>query len=166
MNGITNNLPSLAWAWEWEEYDFKIQVSEYVSTVFNDHRQHGHKIECGGLLFIDPSFNNGLWLSSATLPHPSDKSTRHWVEFNPNRCESEQTQARKHGLIFAGYWHTHPQSIPALSNQDKTSIERFYLTNKNIISSPIFIIVGTSPCKNGIKAWAYKNESFLEGVVK
>ncbi|MFJ5361219.1 Mov34/MPN/PAD-1 family protein [Pectobacterium sp. CHL-2024] len=152
----------LAWTWGWEKYDFELHVSKDVSDVFDTHRQHSNKNECGGQLFIDVSFNNGLWLSSATLPHSSDKSSKHWVEFNSDRCESEQNQARRNGLVFAGYWHTHPQVIPMLSHQDKISIERFYLLNKNIIRSPIFIIVGTSLGQDGIKAWAYKNEGYCE----
>lgn len=166
MNGTMNNPPSLAWTWVWEEYDFKLQVSEDVSAIFDAHRQHGDKMECGGQLFISPSFDNGLWLSSATLPHSSDKSSKHWVELNSYRCDYEQSQARSYGLVFAGYWHTHPQLIPALSNQDKISIERFYHANKQIIKSPIFVIVGTSACQNGIKAWAYKDEVYLEAVAK
>ncbi|EKN4790095.1 Mov34/MPN/PAD-1 family protein [Yersinia enterocolitica] len=166
MNGVTNNIPMLAWSWYWNEYDFELHVSKNAYDVFNAHRQYNNKNECGGQLFIDISFNNGLWLSSATLPHPSDKSSKHWVELNSDRCELEQNLARKNGLVFAGYWHTHPQEIPMLSHQDKISIERFYVMNKEVIRSPIFIIVGTSLCQDGIKAWAYKNECYSEGLIR
>lgn len=53
-----------------------------------------------------------------------------------------------------------------LSYQDKISIERFYVMNKEIIRSPIFIIVGTSLCQDGIKAWVYKNEFYSEALKK
>jgi proteasome lid subunit RPN8/RPN11 len=166
MNGSKNNSPVLAWTWVWDDCGFELNVSKNVSELFDMFRQHGTKSECGGQLFIDLSYNNGLWLSYVTLPHPSDKSSKHWVELNSDRCKFELNQAEDNGLVFAGYWHTHPQIVPTLSNQDKISIQRFYAKNKHIISAPIFIIVGTSSCQNGIRAWAYKNENYNEGFYK
>jgi len=139
--------------WTWENPKFTLHVTENVINVLSSHRQFGNQREIGGQLFVDVNQPDGIWLVKATLPHPADRSSHTSIEFDKLRCQQEINKASQEGLQFIGYWHTHPQNIPELSNQDLTSMLKFVNRNQHIQKCFVAVIVGRALSNKGIRAW-------------
>ncbi|WP_240222527.1 Mov34/MPN/PAD-1 family protein [Rheinheimera hassiensis] len=140
-------------SWTWENPKLILHVTENVINVLSSHRQYGNRREMGGQLFVDMNQPDGIWLVKATLPHPADRSSYASIEFDKLRCQQEIYKASQEGLQFIGYWHTHPQNIPELSNQDLMSMRKFVDINKHIQKCFVAVVVGRSLSNKGIRAW-------------
>lgn len=154
-----------SWWWSWPHADIDIKVNITTAAVFNAARQRFSENERGGQLFADLTDPKGINLI-ATAPHPSDLSSRIWVEFNRERCQNEIASANKLGFRLVGYWHTHPQKIPTPSNTDLASFKEFSFQNRDSLPCPLAVIVGNAITPNGIRAWVLKGNNFLEGVFR
>ena len=155
---------NIAWSWRWPALDSELLVSKSVVEVLNRYRQRRFNLERGGQLFVDPINLNGLILTGATTPHYADRAGRSWIDMDPSRCQREIVAANEKGLRLVGYWHTHPQTIPEISQTDVESFRRFSALNKQELPHPIAVIVGTSSKPNGIRAWSFRQDSYIEGV--
>ncbi|MEE1867008.1 Mov34/MPN/PAD-1 family protein [Pseudomonas auratipiscis] len=158
-------MTTIAWNWWWPEINSCLSVSRSVASVFDQHRQCLWRSERGGQLFVDLSNPNGLIMTLATPPHPKDRAGRIWLELDGERCQREIESANAKGLRLVGYWHTHPQTIPAISPTDMTSFSKFARQYSNELPHPIAVIVGQSTEPNGIKAWSFRNGTCLEATI-
>ena len=156
----------LAWIWEWKNLGVELNVSVDVADIFLGHRQKIGENERGGQLFVDLNLEDGLWLSEATLPHKNDRAGLSWLHLNPSRCKQEVLSANQRGLRLVGYWHTHPELVPNLSQQDIRSFREFSLKNSEYLSCPLAIIVGTGQEANSIRAWSLQSDKFILGLTK
>ncbi|EQB2600303.1 Mov34/MPN/PAD-1 family protein [Aeromonas salmonicida] len=100
----------------------------------------------------------------ATPPHRNDRAGRSWLELDAGRCRQEIESANAQGLRLVGYWHTHPQTIPAISLTDIESFSRFAAHHIQDLPHPIAIIVGTSSKPEGIKAWSFRGGKYVEAA--
>lgn len=157
-------MTDIAWQWRWSGVDPELLVSQSVADVLNNHRQKGRKTECGGQLFVDPNSPSGLLLTLATPPHRSDRAGRTWLELNAERCRQEVLNANTLGLRLVGYWHTHPQTVPAISPTDAGRFFRFTSLNTQELPHPIAVIVGKSRKPDGIKAWSFRGGHYVEAT--
>ncbi|MGD8175433.1 Mov34/MPN/PAD-1 family protein [Marinimicrobium sp. ARAG 43.8] len=157
-------MTGFAWTWKWPKLDCELLVSKSVAKVLNQYRQKRFNLERGGQLFADLGNSNGLVLSDATPPHYNDQAGKSWINLDPERCKQEILDANERGLRLVGYWHTHPQSVPEVSHADIESFRRFSENNSQQLPSPIAVIVGTSNKSNGIRAWSFRQGSYIEGV--
>lgn len=149
------------WLWEWPALGISLHVHPSVVAVLESHRQEQGGHERGGQLFVDVMRPDGLWLIEATAPHPNDKSGPTWLEMDLHRCHEEIVKANANGLRLIGYWHSHPESVPALSGQDIQSLKKFSRQNTHQLPNPLAVIVGRSPSSEGIRAWVYQAKTPL-----
>lgn len=154
----------IAWRWRWLGVDSELLVSSVVAGVLDSHRQLGFGVERGGQLFVNPISPAGLLLTLATPPHCADRAGRCWLELDAERCRQEIERANTQGLRLVGYWHTHPQTVPAISPMDVGSFFRFAARYTQDLPHPIAIIVGKSKRPEGIKAWSFREGKYVEAV--
>lgn len=154
----------IAWSWKWPDLDSEILVSASVAEVLNQHRQMGLNPERGGQLFVDLQNPIGPVLADASTPNPADKAGRSWIDIDSSRCRREIVHANSRGLRLVGYWHTHPQIIPHLSQIDMESFRRFSTAYRQKLPHPIAVIVGTSREAAGIRVWSFRDGGYIEGV--
>lgn len=147
-----------AWQWNWPTLNIVLNVSQQANSIFQANRQLEQRShECGGQLFVNIDKNGEFWLF-ATPPHRLDKSGTTWLELDAIRCKAEIMEANAAELRLVGYWHTHPQRIPALSSRDISSLVAFSDRNKGMLQNPVAIIVGQSPEGDGIRAWSHRTQ--------
>jgi hypothetical protein len=144
------------WIWTWSALDISLHVHASVVAVLENYRQDQAGNERGGQLFVDVMRPDGLWLVEATPPHQNDKSGPTWLELDPRRCQEEIVKANAKGLRLIGYWHSHPEHVPALSGQDIKSLKEFSRQNSHQLPHPLAVIVGRSLSAEGIRAWVYQ----------
>jgi hypothetical protein len=145
--------------WRWPELDTDLLVVPEVASMLQQHRQgRWWGPELGGQLFVDVDSPHGLRLALATSPSSLDRASRHWLELDADRCRAEVVRANAIGLRLVGYWHTHPQWLPALSPRDILSFERFSSLNALALPHPLAVIVGWAPGITGIRAWSMRRE--------
>jgi len=159
-----NRMTDIAWRWRWPGVDHELLVSQSVADVLSNHRQKGGATECGGQLFVDPNGRSGLLLTLATPPHNADRAGRTWLELDAERCRQEVSNANILGLRLVGYWHTHPQTVPAISPIDAGSFFRFTSHHTQELPHPIAIIVGKSKKPDGIKVWSFRSGHYVEAM--
>lgn len=157
-------MTAIAWQWSWPGLNTPLLVSQEVASLLEGYRQMRFDVERGGQLFVDPSSAAGLVLALATPPHKDDRAGRTWLDLNARRCRKEIELANAAGLRLVGYWHTHPQSIPMISPTDIGSFSRFAAHYTQELPYPLAIIVGNSSSHEGIKAWSFRDEHYVEAT--
>lgn len=157
-------MSGIAWRWRWPVIDSELLVSQAVASVLVSCRQRAWGLERGGQLFVDPHSPRGLMLALATPPHQADRAGWAWLELDESRCLQEIKSANENGLRLVGYWHTHPQTIPAISPADVRSFSKFAARYILDLPNPIAIIVGQSKKPEGIKAWSFRAGGYVEAV--
>lgn len=155
---------NIAWRWKWPGVDSELLVSQAVGDVLDSYRQRGRGVERGGQLFVNPVSQAGLLLALATPPHHADRAGWSWLELDVERCRREVESANAQGLRLVGYWHTHPQTIPAISPTDVGSFSKFAARYTQDLPHPIAIIVGKSNKPEGIKAWSFRGGRYVEAA--
>jgi len=146
-----------AWQWHWPELNILFNVSKQANNIFQANRQLGRRAhECGGQLFVSIDNDGEFWMF-ATPPHTLDKCGSTWLELDASRCKAEIIEANVAGFRLVGYWHTHPQEVPALSSRDIASLATFSERNKGILEKPVAVIVGRSSNSEGIRAWSHQS---------
>lgn len=158
-------MTAIAWNWQWPGSEYRLSVSQAVADVLDQYRQRSLRSERGGQLFVDLANPNGLIMSLATPPHARDRAGWTWLELDAERCRHEIESANAQGLRLVGYWHTHPQTTPAISPTDIASFSRFAARYARELPHPIAVIVGLSPKSNGIKAWLFRDGTCVEAVL-
>lgn len=157
-------MSNIVWRWRWPAIDAELLVSQAVATVLASHRQQAWGLERGGQLFVDPLGPSGLMLALATPPHRADRAGWAWLELDESRCLQEIESANAKGLRLVGYWHTHPQTIPAISPADVGSFSRFAARYIQDLPNPIAVIVGQSKKPEGTKAWSFRAGAYVEAA--
>ncbi|KAB1579187.1 Mov34/MPN/PAD-1 family protein [Serratia marcescens] len=155
-------MTDIAWRWKWPQGNFELLVSQTVADVLGRYRQRWWGSERGGQLFVNLEHPDGLLLALATLPHSNDRAGRSWLELDELRCLNEVSSANTEGLRLVGYWHTHPQNIPAISSADIDSFSQFAARYTQELPHPLAVIVGQSSKPAGIKAWSFRGERYVE----
>lgn len=153
---------SCTWTWDWPDTGAHLHVSIEAGAVLRGARQRWWESERGGQLFADVSRADGLWLALATPPHTNDRAGRHWLSLDPDRCRDEIERANAQGLRLIGYWHTHPQRVPALSEQDLRSFRQFMEIHRAQLPHPLAVLVGQVRQPNGIRVWSLRSDGYVE----
>lgn len=139
-----------------------IILSDDVIATMMKHRQLNSKDkEAGGQLFARFE-GKDTFIIEATEPKSSDTRKRYW--FEPNRWLQRSEIRAKHleGMHFVGDWHTHPQPIPAPSQDDHDSIVECFQKSRHELKAFLMIIVGTSEPFDGIKVWVVDKQGIKE----
>lgn len=139
----------------------RLIFSATVLRHFEKHRQlRWWQREAGGQLFARLALPDIL-VEDATGPRKSDSRTR--CSYRPNR-RAEQREIRcRHtrGLHFIGDWHTHPEAVPAPSQQDIESMQEVVMKSVHAFNGFILVIVGTGPMPGALSVSAFNGLSTL-----
>jgi integrative and conjugative element protein (TIGR02256 family) len=132
-----------------------ILVADRVLATLLRHRQSTPgAMEAGGQLFarFDGTETNVV---EATGPTPFDHRGRFF--FHPSRLfqRLEIRNCYKKGLHFVGDWHTHPQSYPRPSSEDRKSIHDCFLKSRHDLLAFVLIVVGTADPPSGLHVGLY-----------
>lgn len=150
-----------AWVWAWPPLGVSLKVADSVAGVFEQFEQSSTDVEKGGQLFVDCSRDDGLWLTTATLPHPRDKAGVHWLELDDRRCRDEIRRNNALGLRWVGVWHSHPEEEPHYSARDLSSLKFSARSAGDALPHPLAVIVGRAARPAGVRAWSLRNETMV-----
>lgn len=108
-------------------FDDTLRVSFNSAALRVFHANQQHRVwygERGGVLFAATvgAEDGRVEVMNASPPHSRDQSARYSLRLDPKRVQQDIDSAYAQGLHFVGYWHTHPQSVPRLSEQDISTI--------------------------------------------
>lgn len=84
------------------------------------------------------------------------QSTSAWrtkVKFDPNLAFAERKSMFARGLHCVGIWHTHPETSPTPSGEDKTLARDYARSAGGQIPGIVFAILGTKPYPQGLRVW-------------
>jgi integrative and conjugative element protein (TIGR02256 family) len=99
---------------------------------------------------------------------PGASAIHKYAAFEPDQTFHEHEIARiykesNYCIIYLGDWHTHPNSYPYLSNQDKSTIKKIALYKGARIANPLMLIA--APPDNKFKIWVYEACYLRKGEV-
>jgi integrative and conjugative element protein (TIGR02256 family) len=129
-------------------------------VIENDSLQHWYQHrqtrfwhhEAGGLLFAQSvgSVNGCVHITTVTGPYPGDRRTRCSLILDPERCRADIEIQFSRGLHFVGYWHTHPEPTPTLSEVDRKAFLEIHRNGGLAIERFIAVVVGNRSCNNSL----------------
>lgn len=125
---------------------YRIVLAGAVVKVLGRHRQRfAWNRERGGLLFADSDEISAqdVRIAEASPPHPRDRGSRYGLKLDHVRCVEEVREANRRGLVFVGYWHTHPERVPEISHQDISSFYENLREGSHGLTQLLAVIVGT-----------------------
>lgn len=146
--------------------DLTVVLADVVLSHFKEHQQKSKRDkESGGQLFAVINENGNHWIiEKATGPNRKDFRSRFGFKANRKIEQNDINSAFEKGLHFVGDWHTHPESHPTPSSEDKKSISDIFIKSKHELPGFIMIIVGNDELSN---LWiSISSDKFHETLVK
>ncbi|QDS91408.1 hypothetical protein FF011L_01380 [Roseimaritima multifibrata] len=142
-----------------------IVVETQVLEVFDDYRQDRcWKREAGGQLFAKLT-NDEIVLKIATSPTRKDIRRRfQFIPFLKNQQEEINSQFES-GLFFVGDWHTHPQTVPEMSPEDRESMADCFVKSSHGLDAFLMVIVGTRPFPEGLSVSIHRERDFAKATL-
>lgn len=127
-----------------------IEFSNQVLRTFTRHQQNRPwSREAGGQLFFRKEYSKVL-VTLATEPKRSDIRGR--FSFWPNRHEEQRDIERlfRRGFHYIGDWHTHPEDLPAPSNEDIEKMEGIFAKSDHRLAGMLLVVVGRQLLPDGL----------------
>jgi integrative and conjugative element protein (TIGR02256 family) len=127
-----------------------LNFEQNVLDHFVKWRQLDKKMpEAGGQLFGVVE-GQCIQVKLATGPRHSDRRGRFFFIADRLAERREISTLHKSGLHYFGDWHTHPQSIPAPSGTDLSSMADLFARSKHELNAFLMVIVGTAGFPDGL----------------
>lgn len=126
-----------------------IRLHECVLNVFETAKQKRFfDKEQGGLLFALLEAEDEVLVCSATSEKIRNRSGRYWLKLDYSASLDAIEEHHAKGEVFIGYWHTHPQSDPAISPEDVRSFIKNVVDGGHGLCRLLALIVGdnSGPC--------------------
>lgn len=120
-----------------------------------DHAQRRMwQTEAGGEIFSSEPDSNGMVISTATGPNPSDYRRR--CAWNPDTQASDRNRQIEftHNRHVVGLWHTHPERSPSPSGRDQKTTWEYLDSFQGDRSRYLMVIVGNHGRIPSIAVWA------------
>lgn len=151
------------WLIESEDYGNFVIDSEVINILISYRQLGKHDFEAGGALIGCIRSGNIIEANDLTLPQPSDKRTRYsFFRSNAhNKILNDKWKASNGNAYLVGLWHTHPESTPKYSNEDKKDWRRVLKQGQYEGQSLMFLIVG----QQNIRLWVADNKNFKTSVI-
>ena len=138
-----------------------LTLEQNVLDHFATWRQSDPKMpEAGGQLFGVVQ-GQSVKLMRATGPRNSDRRGRFFFIADRFAEHREISTLHKSGLHYLGDWHTHPETFPAPSGTDLSSMADLFVRSKHDLNAFLMVIVGTAEFPGGLhvslheaKAWS------------
>ncbi|MCP5285460.1 MAG: Mov34/MPN/PAD-1 family protein [Burkholderiaceae bacterium] len=137
-------LPDATWTLEFS--------AEVLRTLGERAQNHRWSKESVGQLYTRDLTSARVLVDTATVLKPT-LATRARVRFDTAAAELERRTMFDRGLHCVGLWHTHPESSPAPSSEDRALARDHARAAASQVSGVVFAIVGTIPLPAGLKVW-------------
>lgn len=131
-------------------HELTIVLSDDVLNHFKKHQQKLKKDkESGGQLFAKIDIKGHHWsIVKATGPNHNDFRSRLGFKANRKKEQEDIDSAFNNGLHFVGDWHTHPESHPNPSLEDRNAIFDIFKKSKHELPGFIMIIIGNNKMRD------------------
>lgn len=114
-------------------------------------------------------YSRDLTSSSVLVEHASvlkpRRASRARVQFDLKTAYAERVKLFKSGLHCIGIWHTHPESHPSPSAEDRRLARDYAIAAKPALTGIVFVIVGTQPMPNAFGVWVDNGEKLQIATV-
>ncbi|WP_460152959.1 Mov34/MPN/PAD-1 family protein [Pseudomonas sp. S2_B07] len=115
--------------------------------------------EAGGEIFSSEPDSNGLIISNAMGPNPTDHRRRH--AWNPDvkasdRNRQSEFEQHRHAV---GLWHTHPESTPSPSWRDEKTTWEYLDSFQGDRIRYLMVIIGNRGSIPGMAVWVASGQS-------
>lgn len=141
-----------------------LKLSDSAWQVLDRHaqRRRGMK-ESVGQLFTRDLTSACVVVDVATALAPTSSA---WtkVRFNTKAAMAEREMMFAKGLHCIGLWHTHPESEPEPSPEDRVLAREHALAAKPQLSGLVFAIVGNSAMPSALRVWVDDGAQLLEAT--
>jgi proteasome lid subunit RPN8/RPN11 len=152
---LNYRLPGASWS---------LQFSEAALYTLLEHVQRSRSSkESVGQLFARDLSVNPIVVEVATVLTPTRAAWAR-VTFDTNRAMVERDALFRRGLHCVGLWHTHPETSPTPSTDDRILAREHALAARPQLAGLVFAIVGTSPPPVGVRVWVDDGIEFREAL--
>lgn len=126
-------------------------------TYAHVQRRLWHK-EAGGELFANDPDAAGLVVTAATGPNPRDRRSR--CSWNPDTETADRDRQQQFvlGRHAVGLWHTHPESSPSPSGQDRRTTDDYLAAFDGERTRYLMVILGNRGDPPNMAVWAAGRE--------
>lgn len=151
------------WLIKSEDYGDFVIGAEVINTLIRYRQLSKHDLEAGGALIGCILTDNTMEANDLTLPQPSDKRTKcsFFRSSAHNRILNDKWKASNGNAYLVGLWHTHPESIPNYSREDKKDWLRVLKQGQYEGKSLMFLIIG----QKKIRLWVVDNECYKTSLI-
>lgn len=128
-------------------------TSEVLEHIYSYAQINKKDKEAGGQLFSESPHNSLVLISVVTGPYAED--SRSITHFNPclRHINLDREQLFKNGLHATGLWHTHPESNPNPSNEDRITTLKYLDAFDGEMSGFIQVIMGNTRSSDSLCVW-------------
>lgn len=143
---------------------YSVFISDSVIKIINTFKQSDKKKESGGIL-LGQVKDNSVYILKCSLPNPFDKQNRYGFERNGKLAQiivDYEFINSENKTIYLGEWHTHPESVPSPSSQDKKMLKEQLLKNKTNEPFVFMIIQGIEK----FNLYCFNGQEMLGGTQK
>lgn len=126
-------------------------------------RRIWHK-EAGGEIYANDPDAHGMIVTTATGPNRGDRRTR--CSYNPEieAAMRDREQQFTLGMHAIGLWHTHPETHPSPSGQDRRTTEEYLSSFLGNRERYLMVIVGNCGNPPNVKVWAASQDTRVTWV--
>lgn len=133
--------------------NWKLQFAPQVTSLLLNHAQTGRNTkESVGQLYTTDLTKSVVYVEHATCLAPKLASWSR-VKFDTKKALSEREYLFEQGLHCVGIWHTHPESIPTPSGEDRRLSRDYARAAIPHLEGIVFVIIGSLALPDGFRVW-------------
>lgn len=115
--------------------------------------------EAGGEIFSAEPHSLGLVITSATGPNAGDRRSRRGWNPDTAAADVDRHNEFSRGRHAVGLWHTHPESCPSPSSQDRETTREYLKSFLDQRSNYLMVIIGNRGKPPVVAVWAFDGEA-------
>lgn len=142
-----------------------VLLTEHVLAHMYAHAQRRlWQKEAGGEIFSSEPNSNGLIISKATGPNPSDHRRRNAWNPDVNASDRNRQSEFEQNRHVVGLWHTHPECSPSPSWRDQKTTWEYLDSFLGDRSRYLMVIIGNRGSVPGMAVWVASCQSTRDWV--
>ncbi len=111
--------------------------------------------EAGGEIFSAEPDASGLIIANATGPNPRDRRSRRGWNPDTTAADVDRHNEFVRGRHAVGLWHTHPESCPSPSSQDRGTTRAYLESFQGQRSRYLMVIIGNRDKPPVMGVWVF-----------